>query len=72
MTTYQAPICFFCKHLKRDGDGDPDITEEGRFTCSAYPQGIPEAIITSEVDHRQPYKGDNGIQFEQDTSRLPL
>lgn len=52
------PQCMPCKHLvlKRPIDGNP--------RCSAYPDGIPIEILMNEVDHRQPYKGDNGIQFE--------
>ena len=26
--------------------------------------GIPEMIIVGEHDHKKPFKGDNGIQFE--------
>ena len=31
------------------------------FTCKAYPNGIPEEIRSGNWDHREPYKGDNGI-----------
>ena len=34
-------------------------------TCLAYQEGIPQEIINNDVDHRQPYKGDNGIQFKK-------
>ena len=45
--------CGICKYAK------------GGLTCAAYPRGIPEEILTGEVDHTEPYKGDHGIQFEE-------
>lgn len=56
MTTPITPICLFCRHFNRD--------DEEAFSCRAYPQGIPEAIVISESDHRQPYRGDHGMRFE--------
>ena len=50
MTTLVAPICLGCSHYRKQ-DG-------AKFSCDAYPGGIPEQIIRSEVDHRQPYSGD--------------
>lgn len=32
--------------------------------CKAYPNRIPEEILGGEVDHRWPYKGDNGILYD--------
>lgn len=32
--------------------------------CKAFPKRIPDAIATGKHDHREPYKGDNGIRFE--------
>jgi len=40
------------------------IMTEEFLVCSAFTKGIPEEILTGEVDHTKPYKGDNGIQFE--------
>ena len=44
--------CVYCKHLQPGGQ------------CPAFPSGIPEEINLNWHDHRNPYPGDNGIQFE--------
>lgn len=57
MTTPESPpICYGCAHFMSNN-------LEG-LTCDAYPDGIPIEIITGENDHREPYSGDHGIQFE--------
>jgi hypothetical protein len=52
-----ANICVLCAHL------------DDKQTCAAFPQGIPAEIWKGEVDHHDPYPGDNGIQFKRDVSR---
>lgn len=46
------PICIGCSHHRANN------------TCTAFPNGIPEKILFSEFDHRKPFTGDNGIQFD--------
>lgn len=33
--------------------------------CSAFPQGIPEAVWTGTLLHTIPVKGDHGFQYEK-------
>lgn len=49
------PICLACRHYRKATPG---------LTCAAYPLGIPAEILNNHVDHRQPYAGDQGIQFD--------
>jgi len=51
--TYFAP-CWDCKHRSKPFDN----------TCDAYPKGIPMPILEGKNKHQNPYKNDNGIQFE--------
>jgi len=44
--------CRYCVHQRR-GRG-----------CHAFPNGIPDEILGGDYDHRRPYPGDGGIQFE--------
>ena len=50
-----SPICWWCTRLRENG-----IDRQ----CDAFPDGIPSAIWEGEADHRVPYPGDQGIQFE--------
>lgn len=55
MVIGRMPVCMSCAHFHEDADG---------LVCDAYPEGIPDGILTGESDHREPYPGDHGIQFE--------
>lgn len=48
-------ICMYCLRFH-----EADLQEE---TCDAFPNGIPNAIIMMEADHRKPYPGDHGLLF---------
>ncbi len=48
------PLCWWCAHLKQDGP----------WQCEAYPEQIPQEVLWLNVDHRQPYVGDQGIRFD--------
>ena len=57
--------CSKCKHLY-DGPGVIDDEVYGRrWACSAFPDGIPYEIILAGTQHNKPYRGDNGIVFEE-------
>lgn len=56
----QPPDCLNCKWF------DIWNFEPGNaFKCKAYPVGIPEEIVRSEIKHKRPYTNDNNIQFEK-------
>ena len=47
-----SSLCDLCAH---QGNNE---------TCKAFPDGIPEEILSGDHDHHEPYPGDNGIQFK--------
>ena len=61
--TIMMAMCMDCVHYTVIDEFD------SAHKCLAFPDGIPDAILTGEHDHREPYPGDNGIRFEpiQDT-----
>ena len=60
MTSVPAPLCLYCEQAYT-------TTFAGNTrTCIAFPEGIPDSIWLSRVDHRMPIAGDRGIQFQRD------
>jgi len=39
--------------------------KEPNDKCKAFPEGIPIGILAGAIDHHEPIKGDNGIQYER-------
>lgn len=41
------------------------VHKKAGFLCRAFPDGIPMEIQLGENQHREPYPGDHGIQYER-------
>jgi len=59
-TPHAPPVCYRCAHYSFNVYTNPD----GFRRCSAFPDGIPDAIFIGGIDHTSPFPGDNGIMFE--------
>ena len=61
-----TPNCYTrkCKHFQ--GVKQDDGTEASEIVvCKAFPEGIPPVIAYEDNKHLEPFKGDHGIQFEE-------
>jgi hypothetical protein len=54
---FETPQCDSCKHFRRN--------VFDKISCDAFPEGIPEDILSGRHDHTKPYKGDRGILYEK-------
>lgn len=49
--------CGRCKHL-----------DWGKFTCCAFPSGIPDKLLSGESEHNEPFPGQEGdCIFEEES-----
>ncbi len=55
---YPYSNCLRCLHFSLE------TNRPNYHTCKAFPQGIPYEIWSGENEHKKPYTGDKGIQFE--------
>ena len=51
--------CVWCRHRS-----------EGGQRCTAFPGGIPVAILRNRHDHRHAYDGDHGVRFEPEVVEI--
>lgn len=51
--------CVWCRNRADDGR-----------RCRAFPEAIPNAILTNRHDHRYPYDGDRGIRYEPESVEI--
>ncbi|MCX7004666.1 MAG: hypothetical protein NTV22_15520 [bacterium] len=56
-----AMVCFNCRHFH--DFQEPQGRALNPITCDAFPKGIPDGML-ARGEHRTPYPGDHGIQFE--------
>lgn len=47
----QSDQCISCRHYRGD------------LQCDAFPERIPQEILSGEHDHTKPFTGDHGIGF---------
>jgi len=57
ITMEKLPPCFYCVHCIKTGTQD---LHDGGYLCSAYPKGIPVAILARMQDHEEHIPGQEG------------
>lgn len=51
------PQCPECVHFQ--------YTDDKRYVCAAYPEGIPEDVLWGKISHKEHIEGDHGYIFKQ-------
>ena len=59
-------LCHLCKYWK-PGLGNP----QGKQTCDAFSDGIPDQIFSGAEMHFDRVRGDNGVVFAPDEDVTP-
>lgn len=54
-TESTSATCRHCRHLEL----------LNHRTCAAFPEGIPDELWWAYRGHREPFPGDQGIQYEE-------
>ncbi len=57
MTNIHLCSCQTCVHYYQNSPGD-------LLTCEAFPDGIPDTILSGIEDHRRSFPGDQGVMYE--------
>lgn len=52
-----SPICATCKHFNKRKPKE-------KATCRAFPDGIPEDILSGKISHLEHIEGDRGYKYE--------
>jgi len=63
MTRRVPYICPACVHYSPDNDLSDMMSIE---TCRAFPEGIPDAVLSGRIDHSEKIPEDNGLTFTLD------
>jgi len=62
---YLGFVSKICSKCKNQNPNSFDLDKHIIGTCKAFPKGIPDTIWIGKNNHKKPYKGDHGIQFEK-------
>lgn len=64
-----TPI-FYCANCKNFHEKDYEDREANpHYTCKAFLNRIPDVIVFGDFVHTKPYKGDNGLLYDEDVKK---
>jgi len=59
--TSAIPSCYHCTRF-----------DLAKLTCEAFPERVPREILLGQHDHKTPFAGDGGLQFNPKPGYKPL